>query len=536
MTLAFLALFGLFAAAVLRFASVTEAQRTSTERAASIDGVAQGAAQFAVADTGLQGCGTVSGGTLMFASGDVLSYNLPSASSCGVSSAGVPPGHDRELCLLGFGTSPDADDTVLSTDNAVVVNGEIDGNGRIIGSGAVSAVGPAARIGLLNPACAQACLPSPVTLSAPFADPLGTVLPTPPEDWNTTRLPANSGDATTPSPGFYKGINATNGTVTLSAGTYVVTGSINVSDIGVLTSNGEVKIYLTCPTLTGSGPNQHWACNSGEAGGTFNVSGNGSFALTAPASGTYAGISLFSDANLSDPSDGNAARCRGSGGTFSRRSTSPGNGNHLRQRPGQHRAERQGPDDRRQAGYRQRRHRSPKPHRDGDSQLLLLHGRPRRHPRQWCQHAGSGALRSQLQYGAADRSSTSPTEAMSVASSASAPHRSVRLYLCDAFGLIACGPTQRRNVGARDNGRPVQPRSAAAPRRRGRVHPHRVAGRHRRAAILAGIVIFNVTGVANRGRQRRATPISRPSRQRSIQWSATTADSWGFSTPTAAAT
>jgi len=317
MSLAFLALFGLFAAAVLRFASVTEAQRTSTERAAAIDGVAQGAAQFAVADTGLQGCGTVSGGTLMFATGDVLSYNLPNPSSCGVSSAGVPPGHDCELCLLGFGASPDADDTVLSTDNAVVVNGEIDGNGKITGSGAVSAVGPAARIGLLNPACAQACVPSPVTLSAPFADPLGTALPTPPEDWNTTRLPANSGDATTLSPGVYKGINAANGTVTLSAGTYVVTGSINVSDIGVLTSNGEVKIYLTCPTLAGSGPNQHWACNSGEAGGTFNVSGNGSFALTAPTSGTYAGISLFSDANLSDPSDGNVLSVGGSGGTFS---------------------------------------------------------------------------------------------------------------------------------------------------------------------------------------------------------------------------
>jgi len=249
----------------------------------------------------------------------VLSYNLPSASSCGVSSAGVPPGHDCELCLLGFGTSPDADDTVLSTDNAVVVNGEIDGNGKITGSGAVSAVGPTARIGLLNPACAQTCTPSPFTLQQPFQDPL-TGLQVPPEATNIQQhLPPNTGDATTLMPGVYKGINATNGTVTLSAGTYVVTGPINVSDIGMLNTNGAVKIYLTCPSVVGSGTPadpKRWGCLSGHSGATFNVTGAGSFALSAENSGTYAGISLFADPLLSDPSDGRILNVGGSGGTF----------------------------------------------------------------------------------------------------------------------------------------------------------------------------------------------------------------------------
>ncbi len=316
MSLAFLALFGLFAATVLGFASVTEAQRGSNERTASIDAVAQGAAQFAVADTGILGCGTVSGGTLNFASGAVLSYSVPSQAGCGYSTVGVPPGRDCELCLLGPGTAPDADDNVLSTGTPVVVNGEIYGNGNVTGTGPVSSVGSNARIALLNPACPQACTPGPITLMSPFVDPLKGLLPTPPEAGNTQAQQANSGDATTLSPGVYRGINATNGTVTLSAGTYVVTGPINVSDIGVLNTNGEVLIYLTCPTLVGSGTSRHWGCASGQTGGTFNVTGTGSFALTAPASGTYAGISLFTDPKLSDPSDGRILNVGGSGGTF----------------------------------------------------------------------------------------------------------------------------------------------------------------------------------------------------------------------------
>jgi hypothetical protein len=316
MSLAFLALFGLFAATVLGFASVTQAQRGSNERTASIDAVAQGAAQFAVADTGLLGCGAVSGGTLTFSSGAVLSYSVPSQGGCGYSTVGVPPGRDCELCLLGPGAAPDADDTVLSTGTAVVVNGEIDGNGKVIGSGPVSSVGANARIGLLNPTCAQACTPNPITLTTPFADPLGGLLPVPPEATSTTVSSWTSGDATTLGPGVYRTINASNGTVTLSAGTYVVTGSLNVSDIGVLNTNGAVVIYLTCPTLIGSGTSRHWGCGSGQTGATFNVTGTGSFALTTPPSGTYAGISLFADPKLSDPSGGHILNVGGSGGSF----------------------------------------------------------------------------------------------------------------------------------------------------------------------------------------------------------------------------
>ena len=316
MSLAFLALFALFAATVLGFASVTEAQRGSNERTATLDAVAQGAAQFAVADTGILGCGTVSGGTLAFASGAVLSYSVPTQGGCGYSTVGVPPGRDCELCLLGPGAAPDGDDTVLSTGTAVVVNGEIDGNGKVTGLGPVTSVGANARIALLNPVCAQVCTPSPITLNGPFADPLAGLLPTPPEAASTTVNSWTSGNATTLGPGVYRTINASNGTVTLSAGTYVVTGSLNVTDIGVLNTNGAVVIYLTCPTLVGSGAGRHWGCASGQSGATFNVTGTGSFALTTPASGTYAGISLFADPKLSDPTDGHVLNVGGSGGSF----------------------------------------------------------------------------------------------------------------------------------------------------------------------------------------------------------------------------
>lgn len=89
------------------------------------------------------------------------------------------------------------------------------------------------------------------------------------------------------SPGLYSNITVPNGSaLTLTAGTYVVTGALTVSG-GSLTGNG-VTIYLACsayPTACASG---------GAAGGAINLS-SGSLSLTAPTSGTYNGISVFGD-------------------------------------------------------------------------------------------------------------------------------------------------------------------------------------------------------------------------------------------------
>src|ERR1700680_547487 len=87
LAVAFLGMFGLFAASVLGFATTVQQQRSATEKTATVDAVAEGSAQFAVSDTTTNGCGSRSG-TLAFpanaamgqtTTGDLLKY---SSSAC----------------------------------------------------------------------------------------------------------------------------------------------------------------------------------------------------------------------------------------------------------------------------------------------------------------------------------------------------------------------------------------------------------------------------------------------------------------------
>jgi hypothetical protein len=76
--------------------------------------------------------------------------------------------------------------------------------------------------------------------------------------------------------------------------------------------NTAVVLYLACPT---SPP--YWSCGvGGQSGGTISVTGKGTFGLTAATSGPYAGIAVFTDPNLIDPSGGNVLNIAGNGGTF----------------------------------------------------------------------------------------------------------------------------------------------------------------------------------------------------------------------------
>ncbi len=105
LAVAFLAFFGLFAAAVLGFASVTQSQRAMTEQTAAVDSIADGSAQFAMSDTGVQGCNSgLTGGTMKFPAGgnttDTLSYTT-SGSACHSSTTSAP-GQNCGLCVLNF--------------------------------------------------------------------------------------------------------------------------------------------------------------------------------------------------------------------------------------------------------------------------------------------------------------------------------------------------------------------------------------------------------------------------------------------------
>lgn len=302
MALGFMALFGLLAAAVLRFASVTEAQRVATEQSAAAKALAEGSAQFALADTGLQPCGSTTGGTLTFpaaggSGSDTLTYQSPQGSCVGIP-AGDAPGRDCLLCILDSGGG--------YTEAPISVHGEIDTDSSITGSGSVTATG---GIGLYDNASCAKCSPIRTTSGSPYTDPLAnTPVPT---QHGTIQAPAVC-DPQPHAPGTYVSITADNCTVTLQPGLYVVTGSISVTGAsGLLQGNG-VVIYLACPTRN----HLDWTtCAEGQSGGSLFVGSKGQLSLKAPSANKadpYYGMSLFSDVRL----DGALMDVEGGGGSL----------------------------------------------------------------------------------------------------------------------------------------------------------------------------------------------------------------------------
>jgi hypothetical protein len=241
LALAFLALFTLMAASVLSFASTVEYQRGSTERTATTNSAAQGAAQFALADTAKYPCGQVTGGSLRFPSSiraDTLQYGTQDGSpGGGVSCATVPSGGPTSgiscfLCLLNNLPSPNAAVTVLSVNKALNIapRGEIDANGSIVGSGGAASV-TAKKIALYSGAtCSPAglCSPSPTSSASPFSDPLAGKLATP---TNTGPPAAQNCNPCTGviHPGVFSAIGVNNAIVWMTAGNYIVTGGITIA-------------------------------------------------------------------------------------------------------------------------------------------------------------------------------------------------------------------------------------------------------------------------------------------------------------------
>jgi hypothetical protein len=299
----FLAFFGLFAAAVLGFASVTQSQRAMTEKTASTDSIADGSAQFAMADTGVQGCTAgLTGGTMKFPAGggttDTLTYST-SGGACHSSTISAP-GQNCGLCVLNYSglSSPIDIDKGQWT-----VPGEIDVNGSIN----VSTIQSGVRIGLFGSgtSCGNTCTPGAVSLASRVLDPLAGALPIPP-------LGANLGSKSSGTwcPGTYTNLSG----VTLapwgsaacpgSASTpsvFIVTGTMSDSGNGSVVANGST-IYLT-------------------AAATLSFTGNGSVSLdcggppvpatcksTTPTTGPYAGVALFLD-----PSNNGTISFKGNG-------------------------------------------------------------------------------------------------------------------------------------------------------------------------------------------------------------------------------
>jgi len=293
LAVAFLGMFGLLAAAVLAFASTVESQRASTERTAKIDSIAEGAAQFAVADTGVQACGTVGSGTMTFPSGDTLSYSAP-AGSCG-STTSSSPGQNCSLCVLNY----QASSTPVSVQKGDwSAPGEIDVNGSMN----VQSVSSGTRIGLhgAGASCGSSCAPSPVSLTNPVVDPLQGALPTPSPGSNP---PDKSGGGII-CPGSYHNVSVGNGQILFlssygqngcaassSPSLYIITGQISNTGGGSIAAGG-ATLYLS-PTASINIQGDNSSQISIDCGATPTNASCGT--ANPPSSGPYAGVAVFMD-------------------------------------------------------------------------------------------------------------------------------------------------------------------------------------------------------------------------------------------------
>jgi Flp pilus assembly protein TadG len=94
-------------------------------------------------------------------------------------------------------------------------------------------------------------------------------------------------------PGVYHNISVSN-TGGLNPGIYVITGTFHASNSHALTMSG-VMLYFACARYVPAGA----ACQAGDAGGQFNITGGGATTLSPPTSGTYTGVSIFYDRTIS---------------------------------------------------------------------------------------------------------------------------------------------------------------------------------------------------------------------------------------------
>ena len=127
--------------------------------------------------------------------------------------------------------------------------------------------------------------PAPVTGAAVVADPLAS-LPLPSTsgltNYGAENLSGNS--SATIKPGIYSSISVSgSATLTMSSGTYIIEGGgFSVSGAGSVTGSGV--------TIVNAGSDYP---SAGGTYGSISLSGSGTYKLTPPTTGTYAGIVIF---------------------------------------------------------------------------------------------------------------------------------------------------------------------------------------------------------------------------------------------------
>lgn len=192
----------------------------------------------------------------------------------------------------------------LSTDSCIQVNSSANDAVNVTGNAFVHGVGTTyVRGGCQQPSMGQ-ITPWPCTNAFTPSDPMASVgiptgVPQPPSgqvgcsvSTQGTNCNWNDGLPHTIAPGVYHNILPDQ--TTLSPGIYIITGSVKASSASIKITGNGVMLYFACP----SNSTPYWRnCNVGEYGGDFTLNGGAAMNLSAPTSGPYKGMLMFSDRN-----------------------------------------------------------------------------------------------------------------------------------------------------------------------------------------------------------------------------------------------
>jgi hypothetical protein len=197
------------------------------------------------------------------------------------------------ICLLGRSgqtltangnVSVDASGGALTVDSGSADAAVLNGNGTL----------SAASVGIVGGYAVNgnaAFEPTPQTGVAPAPDPLAHVAAPQVSGPSYGDVTVNGSNPASLSPGIYGRITANgSGSLTLQPGVYVITGGLTLNGDVTLSGSG-VTLYFTCGGYSASDP----APCGGSAGAGLTENGNATVDLGPPASGAYAGLTLFYD-------------------------------------------------------------------------------------------------------------------------------------------------------------------------------------------------------------------------------------------------
>lgn len=216
----------------------------------------------------------------------------PFASILGVHSVDIDAGStsalhpggmaDCGLCLIGEGEHALQNGKLTINGSNIDFNGSVTlkNQGVVVSGGDILIEGSATTdSGTWSPA-------NPKLHQPPIDDPLaGIVLPAPTAGGAVKTNPCTQG------PGTYGAFNFPNGTCTLQPGLYVITGEWSLTGTASLDASAGVTLYFTCGTA-----GTPVACAApGTAGGWLDSNGNGDVKVTAPTTGSTAGLAIVYD-------------------------------------------------------------------------------------------------------------------------------------------------------------------------------------------------------------------------------------------------